>query len=65
MAAAVAAVAAAATSVAVAVDALILVMHRQLGNKRAAIAARLDGRTDNHVKNYFNASLRIGGGGGW
>lgn len=32
--------------------------HRELGNQWAEIARRLHGRSENAVKNHFNATLR-------
>ncbi|KAI3440267.1 uncharacterized protein J3R85_003893, partial [Psidium guajava] len=37
---------------------LIIQLHQLLGNKWAAIAARLSGRTDNEIKNYWNTRLK-------
>ncbi|KAG6520438.1 hypothetical protein ZIOFF_017494 [Zingiber officinale] len=37
---------------------LIVELHAALGNKWSQIAARLPGRTDNEIKNYWNSFLR-------
>ncbi|KAF8030928.1 hypothetical protein BT93_D0195 [Corymbia citriodora subsp. variegata] len=37
---------------------LIIELQQRLGNKWAAIVARLPGRTDNEIKNYWNTRLK-------
>jgi transcription factor MYB, plant len=39
-------------------DRLIVKLHALIGNRWSVIAARLPGRTDNEIKNYWNARLR-------
>ncbi|ONM04257.1 myb-related protein Zm38 [Zea mays] len=39
-------------------DDLIVKLHSLLGNKWSLIAARLPGRTDNEIKNYWNTHVR-------
>uniref|UniRef100_A0A8R7TMP2 Uncharacterized protein n=2 Tax=Triticum urartu TaxID=4572 RepID=A0A8R7TMP2_TRIUA len=37
---------------------LIITLHASLGNKWSTIAAHLEGRTDNEIKNYWNTHIR-------
>ncbi|KAG6506280.1 myb-related protein 308-like [Zingiber officinale] len=39
-------------------DGLIIKLHSLLGNKWSLIAARLPGRTDNEIKNYWNTHIK-------
>ncbi|XP_054806960.1 transcription factor MYB8-like [Prosopis cineraria] len=39
-------------------DNLIISLHSLLGNKWSLIAARLPGRTDNEIKNYWNTHIK-------
>ncbi|XP_022773827.1 myb-related protein 308-like [Durio zibethinus] len=39
-------------------DELIIKLHSLLGNKWSLIAARLPGRTDNEIKNYWNTRIK-------
>ncbi|KAG6658672.1 myb-related protein 308-like [Carya illinoinensis] len=39
-------------------DELIIHLHNLLGNKWSLIAARLPGRTDNEIKNYWNTHIK-------
>ncbi|KAL8188730.1 hypothetical protein R6Q57_029750 [Mikania cordata] len=37
---------------------LIVKLHGEIGNKWSAIAAKLPGRSDNEIKNYWNTNLK-------
>ncbi|TVU51195.1 hypothetical protein EJB05_02604 [Eragrostis curvula] len=39
-------------------DDIIIKLHQLLGNKWSLIAARLPGRTDNEIKNYWNTHIK-------